>query len=130
MSLRKWICVVATLGMLLHAGAFVRHALAMATPTSASELALIADLGVICHSDQGGDATASADLPPPASKPDQSSKCPMCLGLAAAFALPSMAGELLPPATGPPARVAIVQDYIVLSRGSALPPPARGPPRA
>ena len=49
MRSRRWIAVVALLGVLLHAGALVRHHATMLGATLDHQ-ALLADLGRICHS--------------------------------------------------------------------------------
>lgn len=125
MLLRRTIGLLALIAVLAHAAAIVRHSLFIVTQPS-GEQALVADLGVICHADQAGDATA-ADTP---AKPDHSpaSKCPVCAGLTAAFALLGSPAALLPPACGPPLRLAALPDSFVTTSAIALLPPVRGPP--
>ena len=123
----KWIRVIAVIGVLLHAGALVRHhAIVLAHGLGQDQLA--ADLLLICR---GGADTSSSDgiahkLPSP--KPsDGQSNCPICTGHAPAFALATPA---LPVAV-PPAFTGFdwTDAYrVLLVQRSAVCPPARGPP--
>lgn len=126
MLLRRTIGLLAIIAVLVHAAAVVRHSLAMAAPLS-SEQALVADLGVICHSDLSGDGVA-ADTPPAGPAQSPASKCPICAGLTAAFVLAGSPAHLLPPARGPPLRLPPLPEIIVSASATALLPPVRGPP--
>jgi DUF2946 family protein len=121
-DLRRWICLVAAVGMLAHAIAVVRHNGAMLSALAAPP-GLTTDLALICH---GADAVgpAAGGLPSPAK---DAANCPICSGLGPAFlAAPLvranlwawLAATLAPPlaAHSPP-----------LPR-LALRPPVRGPP--
>jgi hypothetical protein len=126
MLLCRAIGLLALVAVLLHATAVVRHSLFMATQ-HASEQALVADLGVICHADQSGDSSATDTAPAsPAQSP--ASTCPICAGLTAAFVLAGNPAHLLPPVRGPPLRVSLLPDTLVPASATALLPPVRGPP--
>jgi len=126
LRLRGWIGLVAALGVLLQAGALVRHRLVLAD-AGAQYLAMLADFGSICQASAGaGHALPSGQSPIPAPS-DPRGACPVCLGLVAAFAL-----------VGPePEPLKVEAGSMALQEGSevlrpALPrtahPPARGPP--
>lgn len=126
MLLRRAIGLLALFAVLLHAAAVVRHSLFMSAQQT-SELALAADLGVICHADQSGDASA-ADTAPASPAHSPASKCPICAGLTAAFVLAGNPAHLLPPVRGPPLRISLLPDTLVPAGAIALLPPVRGPP--
>ena len=127
MRSRKWISVLAVLGVLLHAGVLVRHNAAMAGAALEYQT-LLAGLSQICHG--GGTGTVDPSelpyVPPPN---DAQNGCPICSGVASAVAL-----------AAPPIDVALVlapaaSDFSVeIHRPPAaahhLHPPARGPPQA
>jgi Protein of unknown function (DUF2946) len=126
MALRKWISVVALVGVLLHAGAVVRHNAGMLGALFQHQ-ALLADLAQICHGVGSGDAQSTADLPFIPMPSDAQKGCPICSGLVSPFGLTPPAPAWLPP----PAHQAAHQPIAV----AALPvqprtahPPARGPP--
>jgi hypothetical protein len=126
MLLRRWISLLAVVGVLLHAGALVRHNAAMAG-AHLQHQALVADLQVICHSGGPG-AAEPADIPYVPRPFDAEKGCPLCSGVASAFALigpaPVFSGvELCSKAFEPPVFVAAVP--VAPTR---LLPPARGPP--
>ena len=128
MRVRRWISVLAALGVLVHAGAIVRHNAAMAGAALQYQ-ALLTGLAQICHG--GASATANAlapeELPYVPRPSDAENGCPICSGLAPAVAL-----------TGPESTV----DFAHLPAAAAVPgetgglagvgyavcPPARGPP--
>lgn len=123
---RRWIGMLAVLGVLLHAGALVRHNATMLGATLQAN-ALLADLAVICHGTGTQDLAKTASLPdaPPA---DPQSSCPLCSGLTPAFALASPL-----PTQIATIRVASPAVYMALDARVAAdvrtgPPPARGPP--
>ena len=125
MRLRRWISAVAVLGVLLHAGALVRHHGVMLGALLQYE-ALVADLAAYCHS--GADTSrAPADLPSIPKPSDAKSGCPICSGQSPAFAPPSAAqaggSERVPVATS----WRHVVDAAPANR-HAVCPPARGPP--
>lgn len=125
MRSRRWIGIVALLGVLLHAGALVCHHATMLGATLQHQ-ALLADLAQICH---GAGTTASEPAPdlPAIPKPtDAQNGCPLCSGLGFAFALaaPVLAAIVLPAA----APVFQVRVAAVPSVRPAVHPPVRGPP--
>ena len=62
MRLRLWISMVATMGVLLHAGFLVRHSLAMADATQAYH-AILTDLATLCRAGPGVVRVPVSDLP-------------------------------------------------------------------
>ena len=126
MSRRRWISILALLGVLLHAGAIVRHHAAM-TGATLQYRALLTDLAQICHGGATGGDLAAADLPYVPKPSDAQNGCPICSGLGPAFAL--AAPDFV--AASPPLQVAaaVFSDQQDTYRGShAVCPPARGPP--
>ena len=126
MLLRWWISLLAVLGVLLHAGALVRHNAVMAG-AHLQHQALVADLQVICHSGGPG-AAGPADLPQIPRPFDAEKGCPLCSGVASAVALTGpdpvcLGAELHSSPFEPPVFVASL--HAVPGR---LLPPARGPP--
>jgi hypothetical protein len=128
MPLRIWISIVATLGVLLHAGFLVRHSLAM-SDAARQYRTFLADLGSLCRASAGasGERLPASDLPQVPS-PSSAHSCPVCAGLVGAFALmgPQPAAPIVPTSTAmhlPGARVTAAGP---LPR--AAHPPARGPP--
>jgi hypothetical protein len=123
---RGWIGLVAALGVLLQAGALVRHRLAMAD-AGAQYLAMLADLGSICRASAGAGHAPPSDRSPIPVPSDPQGACPVCLGLVAAFTLAGPEPEPLKVEAG---SMALLEGGEVLR--PALPrtahPPARGPP--
>jgi hypothetical protein len=123
-ELRRWICLVAAVGMLAHASAVVRHNGAMASALAALP-GLTADLAHICHGAEDAGAAVGGSPSPG----EDAANCPICSGLGAAFLaapfpranLAALAAALAPPLAAPPG--------LPLSR-PALRPPVRGPPLA
>ena len=120
---RRWICLVAALGMLAHAVAVVRHDGEMLSALAALP-GLRADLARICHG--GEDAGPLGGLPSPAK---DAANCPICSGLGpACLALPFVRTTLwawLAAALAP-----LLAAPSVPLPGLALRPPVRGPPRS
>ena len=124
LHLRRWISVVAAVGMLAHAAALERHKTAMLGAGAVQTSKLAADLARICH---GGDnAGLAVDRPP--SPADSQVNCPICAGLGPPFidvaAQKTALAHLLTPAPATP--VAERREGLRL----ALRPPVRGPPAA
>ena len=87
MRSRKWISILALLGVLLHAGAIVRHNAAMTGATFQYQ-ALLTGLAQICHgSTTAATSLAAAELPFVPQPTDAQNGCPICSGLSAAVAL-------------------------------------------
>lgn len=126
MRARKWISVLAVLGVLLHAGALVRHNTAMAG-AALQYHALVAGLAQLCHGGAAGGTLAAEDLPYVPRPSDAENGCPICSGLAQTVALigrePAVAAAQLPAAASYPG-----QTGRLAGAGYAVCPPARGPP--
>ena len=125
MRSRRWVSILAVLGVLLHAGAIVRHNAAMAS-ASLQYQALVAGLGQICHG-TGTGALDAAELPYVPRPSDAQNGCPICSGLSPAVSLDA------PPAVAVPVLVSAVisfhrQSNVAQGSGYAVCPPARGPP--
>jgi hypothetical protein len=123
---RTWIGIIALLSVLLHAGAIVRHNGVMLGATFQYQ-ALLGDLARICHSAGTTADVPAADLPAIPKPSDAQNGCPLCSGLASAFALigPEPAAIVLPQPVAP---VFHVRAIVVPSATHAVHPPARGPP--
>lgn len=126
MRSRKWISVLALLGVLLHAGAIARHNAVM-TGAAFQYQALLTGLSQICH----GSATrvAAAELPFVPRPSDAQNGCPICSGLSPAVALSAPWLEVASVAV--PVAIAFHPDArCTPDSGHAVCPPARGPPAA
>jgi len=127
MRMRAWIAIVATTGVLLHAGVLVRHGLAMAAAARQYHV-LLADLMHLCRTGSGETINGASDLPHPP-PPDHAAGCPVCAGLVSPFMLTSPEPLTLPPqAAAPtgPCRADVAQARLLRHAH----PPARGPPVA
>ena len=128
MRSRRWISILAVIGVVLHAAAIVRHNAAMAA-ASLQYQELVAALSQICHGSGVGSGTLDASEVPYVPRPtDAQNGCPICSGLASAF-----------PLDAPPAATALVlspEELVYPARSNrpqgvsyAVCPPARGPPQ-
>ena len=81
--LRRVAAVLALFGVLLHAGASVRHQSVM-LDAQRQHQALVTDLHALCNSGGAVDAASVPYVPRPS---DAQTGCPICSGLASAFAL-------------------------------------------
>jgi hypothetical protein len=122
MHLRRWISVVAAVGMLAHTVAVVRHDAAMLSALLQLPR-LTADLARICH---GGEAMTPS-VGGAQSPYDAQANCPICSGLGPLFfVLPfarvALRGDL------PAAGASLFTSQAVSAAGLALRPPVRGPP--
>ncbi|KAB2919799.1 MAG: hypothetical protein F9K29_04210 [Hyphomicrobiaceae bacterium] len=125
MRLRRWISVLAVLGVLLHAGALVHHSAAM-LGAALQHSALLSDLALSCHG-RGGEAFEVVDLPWIPKPSDAQNGCPICSGLVSAVALASpWAAEIAAPLATAAGHFTTIGSIADLLR-EAL-PPARGPP--
>lgn len=126
---RRWISVLAVMGMLLHAAIVVRHHQMMASPLSAvaaiAEQAaaeghpiLVVDGMVICQTDRGDSGPGHGKHKPP---------CPLCTIASSSVTLVSV--DWLPPYFSPAVRTGQLslsdQRSEVIRR---LRPPSRAPP--
>jgi hypothetical protein len=128
MRSRKWISVLALLGVLLHAGAIARHNAAMTGATFQYQ-ALLTGLSQICHGSAAGDVLAAAELPFVPRPSDAQNGCPICSGLSPAFAL--AAAELDVAFVSAPVAIAFHPGaQHIPASAYAVCPPARGPPAA
>jgi hypothetical protein len=126
--LRRWVGIVALLGVLLHASAVVRHNSA----TLGSHLqhqSLLVGLLQLCSGAGGLVETQSADVPFIPSPTDAQTGCPICAGFASAFALigpgPIVLAQMSP--AGPAVQACATK---APRSSSQHHPPARGPPPA
>ena len=85
MRLRGWISVFAMLGVLLHAGALVRHHGVMLGAVLQYH-ALVSDLAEFCHGADNA-SRSPADLPSIPKPSDAKNGCPICSGQSPAFAV-------------------------------------------
>jgi hypothetical protein len=123
--LRRWISIVAMMGVLLHAGLLVRHSLAMADAARQYH-AILADLASLCRAGQGDDAVPASHLPQ-LPQPADGAGCPICSGLVSAFAILGPQPAALPR----PNATAIELFSVAVAAAEPLRtahPPARGPP--
>lgn len=126
MRSRKWISVLALLGVLLHAGAIVRHNAAM-TGANLQYQALLTGLAQICHGSATADVLAAAELPYVPKPTDAQSGCPICSGLGPAVAV--LAAQPAAVVLDLPTTIAFhPATHCVPDSGHAVCPPARGPP--
>ena len=128
MRSRKWISVLALLGVLLHAGAIARHNAVM-TGANLQFQALLTGLAQLCHSSTTGKLLAAAELPYIPKPTDAQNGCPLCSGLSPAIALLSPQPEFVF-ARAPVAVVFHPDTRCTPDLGHAVCPPARGPPAA
>jgi hypothetical protein len=125
MRLRGWISVFAMLGVLLHAGALVRHHGVMLGAVLQYH-ALVSDLAEFCHG--ADDASRSpADLPSIPKPSDAKNGCPICSGQSPAFAVIAPA-PLDVPAPATPGIYWHFPAYSFATHHHPVCPPARGPP--
>lgn len=137
MRLKHWLSWLAIVGMLLHAGAVVRHnasmlgtALAAVSQSAPAKNYSVLDesgnviiAGAICHGngfDDGSHDESQADKP----------RCPVCSGYVTAVAIDA------PSACASIARLLTIADVVVIATLAHTPdvhhvvPPQRGPPAA
>lgn len=123
MRSRRLIGIVALLGVLLHAGALVRHSSMMLTAVLQYQ-ALVSDFTGICH---GTAAATESELPVLPRPTGVEFGCPVCSGLVAAFVLPPsqpiVIASPLPQRQGPPPPRIDLAGHERLGL-----PPVRGPP--
>jgi hypothetical protein len=122
MHLRRWISVVAVVGMLAHTVALVRHDAAMLSALLQLPR-LTADLARICHGGEAmGRSVGDAENPY-----DAQANCPICSGLGPlVFVLPVVRVPLRADLAAQRATLFPSQPVSVV--GLALRPPVRGPP--
>lgn len=94
MLLRRVVALLAFVGVLVHSAAIVRHhGIMTARASEAALVAMLTDLGVICHTETSQErssstATSSTATGDGSSSPSNNAQsCPICSGLASAFLL-------------------------------------------
>jgi hypothetical protein len=124
--LRRLIGLLATLGVLLHAGFLVRHNTS-ALRSALDHRSLAVALGFICHSGEMVAEASVPDLPQVPQPTGQKGECPICAGQAAASAILADPIVVLGGLRIDAPRVRIVGQTLVVRR-VAVRPPTRGPP--
>jgi hypothetical protein len=120
--LRRIAAVLALFGVLLHAGASVRHQSVMLDALRQHQ-ALVTDLHALCNP---GGAIDWASVPYVPRPTDVQTGCPVCSGLASIFALAEPSFALALGARERPTYQRAV--VVVLPERPRAHPPARGPP--
>lgn len=128
MRLKKWLSVLAVIGVLMHAVAVVRHHIVMANAGArpAAVAALLADLSdatLICHSNAGAPAQQPGDTPA-----DSKPLCPLCSGFMPSAALAAV--DQLPLHRVRTGGVRLAASDAVLSISRTIEAHSRGPPAA
>jgi hypothetical protein len=126
MRLRGWINAFAMLGVLLHAGAVVRHHGVMLGALLEYH-ALVSNLAEFCHGGADNTSRSPADLPSIPKPSDVKNGCPVCSGQAPAFAIVAPAPFEIPV----PAPAATYWHNLASAFAThhhPVCPPARGPP--
>jgi hypothetical protein len=113
------------MGVLLHAGLLVRHSLTMVDAAKAYH-ALLTDLAGLCRTSHDDGAVPVSDLPS-LPQPSDPAGCPVCAGLAGAFAVLGPQAVLLRAEPAAESRLPGIASAAPRSRRTAH-PPARGPP--
>jgi hypothetical protein len=126
MRLRRWTALIALFGVLLHAGALVRHHGVM-LGALLQEQAQRADLAFICHGGEDTSAPARGDLPGNPKPSSAKGDCPVCGGQVPAVAV------VAPRGLDDPVRFAAMAHWCEPERANpalrhAVCPPPRGPP--
>lgn len=126
---RRVIAVLALLGVLLHSAAVVRHhALMTARLSEAALVAMLSELGVICHTETAQDnqsGTAAGDGRSAPGNAGQS--CPICSGLASLFLISPPAGPIVALSLPLGAAYDPEPDQRI-TQFKRIRPPGRGPP--
>ncbi len=127
MRAKRWISVLAVLGVLMYAAAVVHHATRLIAATLQHQT-LVTDLTKLCHGGAGPNRQTGSELPviPPPGNGDQGG-CQLCCGLGSAVALlaPERATAFVPP---PAALEHWRATHHAPQSRHAAHPPARGPP--
>lgn len=124
MRSRTWICLMALIGVLLHAGALARHNGVMVSAQMQHQ-ALVADLHQLCNPAAG--PVDPASLPSVPRPSDAQNGCPVCSGLAAPLIVPAPHMVALRASLGQPDHPAPIA-AVLSELPRSLHPPARGPP--
>jgi hypothetical protein len=117
---------LATLAVLVHGGALVRHNGVM-LGAHLEHAALTADIGALCQSGAATDASQLGELPSIPKPTDAQHGCPVCSGQCPVFALEA-------PVAPAPVVLAVACQWQASPRSSLAPathpvcPPARAPP--
>lgn len=126
MRSKHWMVLVALIGVLLHAGLIVRHN-AMALSAKLDHAALATLFGFICHGNGGVSRLPASEQPALPEQEQDRGSCPICAGMAPAFAV--LTDMLLPCQAHDTVsfRMAVV-GKIIHVRLAAVCPPSCGPP--
>lgn len=131
--LKRWIAVLAAIGMMIHTGVVVRHAgmmlanaLQAAAQAPADTLQAALDTAQCSATPSALDPATASDKPAPR-KPASGYKCPICGGASAAVALADIVVDLTPPRFERGPRV-VVRVREAVRQAARLWPPNRGPP--
>lgn len=126
MRRHRWTALAALIGVLLHAGLIVRHN-AMVLSAKLDHAALASALGVICHGNGGVTQLPASEQPAlPEPELDRGS-CPLCAGMAPAFALVNESPLACHAPDTTSSRIAVVGETIRI-RLAPVCPPSCGPP--
>ena len=124
--LRRWIAFLATLAVLLHGGAIVRHNGIM-LGAHLEHATLTADVAALCQIGAARDASKLGELPSIPKPTDAQHGCPICSGQCPVFALDA-------PAPTAPVVIVVACHWQAPPLASLAPathpvcPPARAPP--
>jgi hypothetical protein len=125
--MRRWINILAVFGVLLHAGALVRHHAVMLNANTQHQ-ALLADLAAICHGSGGTERLAASDLPTVPQPADAQNGCPLCAGLTTAFAITAYVAAAIAPVSYDCAEPFRLVQFVASDLTETRHPPSRGPP--
>jgi hypothetical protein len=122
---RRWISLIALVGVFLHTGAIVYHHQVMLDAHLARQQLLDA-LTVLCH---GGGSSSGANQPALPIPSEQSSGCLVCKGLISPFALIAAQVHFASPDVVQSAVRPRLSQGAIVGRVAHARPPVRGPPR-
>jgi hypothetical protein len=128
MRSRRWISWIAVAAILLHTAAISRHSLILFQAASAEIATATADAGFICHTDASVSENGWAQELPGKNKGSPSKPCPICLGLASAYALTASEAPVFRVPQAVFQKVALPQEAEHGTAASFLLPLTRGPP--
>ena len=128
MHLRRWIAVLAALGMMIHTGVVVRHAgIMLAAALHAGALSLDQQLEAALQEAPCPMHVAAQTPPGAPGKPASTYKCPICAGVSAAVAVADFSAALDVPDFVRERRTVAPAFELTVAR-PRLWPPYRGPP--
>lgn len=128
MLLKRWITVLAALGMMIHTGVVVRHAGIMLAAALHARAPSVEQQLEAALQEAPCPMHVAAQVPPGApGKPASTYKCPICAGVCAAVALAGLSAALTEPVFVRE-RQSVVPAHELTVAGPRLWPPNRGPP--